>query len=73
MLPLYFLKHYLQRGLYRAGTYGFSVALVSAYGRWLRDAKMYERRSAERASGGLAPGAGSWRVATSLKSTSTEP
>lgn len=57
MLPLYFLKHYMLRGLYRAGTYGFSVALVSAYGRWLRDAKMYERCSAERASSRLAPNA----------------
>jgi glycosyltransferase involved in cell wall biosynthesis len=41
-LPIYFVKHYLQRGLFRAGMYGFAVAGISAYGRWLRDAKMYE-------------------------------
>jgi hypothetical protein len=51
-LPLYFLKHYVQRGLFRAGIYGVSLAAIHAYGRWLRDAKMYEqilanRRSAE--------------------------
>jgi glycosyltransferase involved in cell wall biosynthesis len=58
MLPFYFLKHYLQRQLFRAGTYGFSVALISAYGRWLRDVKMYERRSAERDAPQPAPGPG---------------
>lgn len=42
-LPVYFLKHYLQRGLYRAGIYGVSLAAISAFGRWLRDAKMYEQ------------------------------
>jgi glycosyltransferase involved in cell wall biosynthesis len=42
-LPVYFLKHYLQRGLFRAGIYGVSLAAISAYGRWLRDAKMYEQ------------------------------
>jgi glycosyltransferase involved in cell wall biosynthesis len=42
-LPVYFLKHYLQRGLFRAGVYGVSLAAISAYGRWLRDAKMYEQ------------------------------
>jgi glycosyltransferase involved in cell wall biosynthesis len=41
--PIYFLKHYLMRGLFRAGIYGFALASVLAYGRWLRDAKMYER------------------------------
>jgi hypothetical protein len=41
-LPVYFLKHYLQRGLFRAGIYGVSLAAISAFGRWLRDAKMYE-------------------------------
>ncbi len=40
--PVYFAKHYLQRGLYRAGVYGFALASILAYGRWLRDAKMYE-------------------------------
>jgi glycosyltransferase involved in cell wall biosynthesis len=40
--PVYFAKHYLQRGLFRAGIYGFALASILAYGRWLRDAKMYE-------------------------------
>jgi len=42
-LPVYFLKHYLLRGLWRAGLYGFVVAVAAAVGRWLRDAKMLER------------------------------
>ena len=41
-LPFYFFKHYVLRGLCRAGTYGFIIAASAAYGRWLRDAKMYE-------------------------------
>ena len=41
-LPVYFLKHYLQRGYYKAGIYGFSMALTYAFGRWMRDAKTYE-------------------------------
>jgi glycosyltransferase involved in cell wall biosynthesis len=49
MLPLYFLKHYLLRQLFRAGMYGFAIALAAAYGRWLRDARMYELKRAERA------------------------
>ena len=40
--PVYFTKHYLQRGLFRAGVYGFALAGILAYARWLRDAKMYE-------------------------------
>jgi hypothetical protein len=40
--PVYFLKHYLQRQLFRSGIYGFALAAILAYGRWLRDAKMYE-------------------------------
>jgi glycosyltransferase involved in cell wall biosynthesis len=56
--PVYFMKHYLQRGLIRAGVYGFALASILAYGRWLRDAKMYEsillrrRTSAEAVRGG---------------------
>lgn len=46
--PLYFLKHWLQRGLWREGLYGFAIAFASAFGRWLRDVKMLERRLAER-------------------------
>jgi Glycosyltransferases involved in cell wall biogenesis len=41
-LPVYFLKHYFQRGHYRTGIYGFSIAMIAAYGRWLSDAKTYE-------------------------------
>lgn len=41
-LPFYFLRHYLLRGLWRAGVYGFAISMNSAYGRWLRDVKMLE-------------------------------
>lgn len=41
-IPIYFLKHYLQKGLWRAGLYGFSISMVAAFGRWLRDVKMLE-------------------------------
>lgn len=41
--PVYFLKHYLQRGYFRLGVYGIAIAATLAYGRWLRDAKMYEQ------------------------------
>lgn len=47
--PFYFLKHYLFRGLFRAGTYGFGVAAMSAHARWLRDFKMYEAARMARA------------------------
>lgn len=50
--PFYFLNHYLRRGLWRGGWYGFSVASIAAHGRWLKDAKMLEihlrRRAGER-------------------------
>jgi len=42
-LPLYFLKEYFINGLIRAGVYGFAYACAIAFGRWLRDVKMYER------------------------------
>ncbi|MEO1293693.1 MAG: glycosyltransferase family 2 protein [Pseudomonadota bacterium] len=42
-MPFYFLKHYLGRGLWRAGLYGFAVSCGAAFGRWMRDVKMYER------------------------------
>lgn len=41
--PVYFWRHYLLRGLWRAGLYGLIIARNAAFGRWLRDAKMYER------------------------------
>ena len=40
--PFYFFKHYVMRGLWRAGWYGFAVAKIAAHGRWLKDAKMVE-------------------------------
>jgi len=40
--PAYFLKNYFLRGMVRGGVYGFSIAAVLAFGRWLRDVKMYE-------------------------------
>ena len=47
-LPFYFLKRYLLDGLFRGGVYGFAFAMMSGYGRWLRDVKMYERARKER-------------------------
>jgi len=46
----YFFKAYIMRGLWRAGYYGLIQARLSAMGRWLRDAKLYEaeRMAAER-------------------------
>jgi len=41
-LPFYFFKHLVLRGLWRAGVYGVALAGISAYGRWLRDVKVYE-------------------------------
>jgi glycosyltransferase involved in cell wall biosynthesis len=40
--PFYFLNHYVRRGLWREGWYGFAVANIAAHGRWLKDAKMLE-------------------------------
>jgi glycosyltransferase involved in cell wall biosynthesis len=41
--PFYFFKEYILKGLIRGGTYGFAFALALAFGRWLKDVKMYER------------------------------
>lgn len=38
----YFLNHYLRRGLWREGWYGYCAAMIAAHGRWLKDAKMME-------------------------------
>ncbi|MDO9473372.1 MAG: glycosyltransferase family 2 protein [Caulobacter sp.] len=40
--PFYFLKHYLMRGLWKAGLYGFVISGISSHARWQRDIKMYE-------------------------------
>ncbi|MCI5046607.1 MAG: glycosyltransferase family 2 protein [Aquisalinus sp.] len=42
-LPVYFGKRYFVNGLWRGGLYGFAFSLMSGFGRWLRDVKMYER------------------------------
>jgi hypothetical protein len=56
--PFYFLNHYVIRGLWRAGWYGFAVSGISAHGRWLKDVKMMEihlrRREAEKSKAGPA-------------------
>lgn len=41
----YFAKKYLMQQYFRGGIYGFALASMSAYGRWLRDVKMWERQS----------------------------
>lgn len=41
--PAYFLKEYFLNGLIFGGLYGFAFASSLAFGRWLRDVKMYER------------------------------
>jgi glycosyltransferase involved in cell wall biosynthesis len=41
--PFYFLRRYLFEGLIFKGVYGFAFTFMTAYGRWLRDVKMYER------------------------------
>lgn len=45
-MPFYFAKKYFLQQYFRGGVYGFSLALMSGYGRWLRDVKMWERHSA---------------------------
>jgi glycosyltransferase involved in cell wall biosynthesis len=42
-LPVYFGKRYFVDGLFRGGVYGFAFALMSGFGKWLRDVKMFER------------------------------
>jgi glycosyltransferase involved in cell wall biosynthesis len=51
--PFYFFHHYVMRGMWRGGWYGFAVASIATHGRWLKDAKMMEvylrRREQDRA------------------------
>jgi glycosyltransferase involved in cell wall biosynthesis len=47
-LPFYVAKRYLLDGLFRGGVYGFSFSVMSGFGRWMRDVKMYERLRKER-------------------------
>lgn len=48
-LPFYVGKRYLLDGLFRGGVYGFAFSMMSGFGRWMRDVKMYERVMRERA------------------------
>jgi glycosyltransferase involved in cell wall biosynthesis len=41
--PLYFLKNYVVKGMFRGGLYGFCIASLGAGGRWLTDVKNLER------------------------------
>ena len=47
-LPFYVGKRYLLDGLFRGGVYGFAFSMMSGFGRWMRDVKMYERVRRER-------------------------
>lgn len=49
-LPVYVFKRYVLNGLFRGGVYGFAFAMMSGFGRWMRDVKMFERAMRERAS-----------------------
>ncbi len=42
-MPFYFFREYILNGLFKGGVYGFAYALTLAFGRWLKDVKMYER------------------------------
>lgn len=42
-LPFYVFKRYILDGLFRGGVYGFAFSMMSGFGRWIRDVKMYER------------------------------
>ncbi len=42
-MPFYIAKKYLLQQYFRGGVYGFALAVMSGYGRWLRDVKMWER------------------------------
>lgn len=48
-LPFYVGKRYFLDGLFRGGVYGFAFSMMSGFGRWMRDVKMYERLLRERA------------------------
>jgi glycosyltransferase involved in cell wall biosynthesis len=48
-LPFYVGKRYLLDALFRGGVDGFAFSMMSGFGRWMRDVKMYERRKRERA------------------------
>ena len=41
-IPFYFIHKFIFRGMIRAGTYGFTLSVSSAIGRWLKDVKQFE-------------------------------
>ena len=41
-IPFYFIHKFIFRGMFRAGTYGFTLSVSSAIGRWLKDVKQFE-------------------------------
>lgn len=47
-LPFYVGKRYILDGLFRGGVYGLAFSMMSGFGRWLRDVKMFERVMRER-------------------------
>jgi len=42
-LPFYFGKRYFLQQYFRGGVYGFALAMIYGYARWLTDVKMWER------------------------------
>ena len=41
-IPFYFIHKFIFKGMFRAGTYGFTLSVSSAIGRWLKDVKQFE-------------------------------
>jgi hypothetical protein len=41
-LPSHVAKQLFVRGMVRGGTYGFAMAMMVGFGKWLRDVKLYE-------------------------------
>ena len=48
-LPFFFGKRYFLQQYFRGGVYGFALAMMYGYARWLTDVKMWERIARERA------------------------
>ena len=47
-MPIWFLKYYVLRRLFIYGSFGFSMAVNAAFGRYLRVAKAVEAENAQR-------------------------
>lgn len=43
VFPIFFLKKYVQQGLWRAGVEGFSYSTICAFSSWMKHVKIYER------------------------------